>query len=74
MFQGTVSNILERRDNDNNNDGLLGYSIKSVHNWGENPKGRWTVEVLAHVSIAYDPFYNSTFHWSLLGYYEIVDD
>lgn len=50
VIVGTESDILEYRLYDNSNSGLNGYSIKTVHNWGEDPRGKWILEVKAHVS------------------------
>lgn len=47
---GTKSNLLETRASDDSRNGLKEWSIKSVHNWGENPRGTWVIEVAANVS------------------------
>ena len=44
--QGTVSNLLPNRDYDFVNDeGYSSWPFMSVHHWGENPTGQWTLEV-----------------------------
>lgn len=47
----TVSDILEKRSKDSDTDGYKDWVIKSVHNWGENPRGKWKIEVKANVSM-----------------------
>lgn len=47
---GTKSDLLETRASDDSRNGLKEWSIKSVHNWGENPRGTWVIEVAANVS------------------------
>ena len=44
--QGTVSNILPRRSKDDSNDSYIDWPFLSVHFWGENPEGNWTLFVL----------------------------
>ncbi|XP_054286623.1 neuroendocrine convertase 1-like [Macrosteles quadrilineatus] len=44
---GTKTTLLEPRPKDSSKDGLQNWSIKSVHNWGEDPKGVWEIEVKA---------------------------
>ena len=44
--QGTVSILLPNRDNDFINDeGYLSWQFMSVHHWGEDPTGQWTLRV-----------------------------
>ena len=57
--QGTVSNLLPNRDYDFVNDaGYSSWPFMSVHHWGEDPTGQWTLRVsfdtvslTAHVAI-----------------------
>ena len=44
--KGTVSNILPRRSKDDSNDIYIYWPFLSVHFWGENPEGDWTLIVL----------------------------
>ncbi|XP_046677942.1 neuroendocrine convertase 1-like isoform X1 [Homalodisca vitripennis] len=45
---GTKSTLLQTRPKDSNKDGLKEWTIKTLHNWGENPKGKWEIEVKAN--------------------------
>ncbi|KAL1117603.1 hypothetical protein AAG570_003918, partial [Ranatra chinensis] len=47
---GTRSILLEERFKDEATSGLKGWSMTSVHFWGESPIGLWTVTVRARVS------------------------
>lgn len=47
---GTESVLLQTREEDFSQQGLDNWNIKSVHNWGENPNGKWTFYVSANVS------------------------
>lgn len=39
------------RPGDVSNEGFPdGWTIKSVHNWGENPNGEWKIEITVNVS------------------------
>lgn len=40
----TESQMLSTRQNDNSKDGI-DFTFMTVHNWGENPAGNWTVKV-----------------------------
>nr|CAG4638316.1 EOG090X02T5 [Cyclestheria hislopi] len=43
---GTRSMILSRRPNDDDNrDGFTKWPFMTTHTWGEDPRGRWTLEV-----------------------------
>jgi subtilisin-like proprotein convertase family protein len=42
---GTLSEILNRRKNDNSTKGFKGWAFMSVHFWGENPSAVWTVKI-----------------------------
>lgn len=48
---GTKSTILERRKRDPYRENIDGLSIMTVHNWGEDPRGKWLIEVAVDVSI-----------------------
>lgn len=41
---GTRSVMLQRRDRDDSEDGI-NFTFMTVHNWGEDPAGQWTLEV-----------------------------
>ena len=44
--QGTVSVLLPNRDNDFvNDDGYSSWPFMSVHHWGEDPTGQWTLRI-----------------------------
>lgn len=47
---GTRTLIAPRRDSDLSGDGLTNWPFLSVHNWGENPVGTWTLTIETHVS------------------------
>jgi len=42
---GTPSEMISYRDNDNSDKGVKHFPFMSVHKWGENPIGRWTLRV-----------------------------
>jgi len=44
---GTRSNILSLRPLDNSSDGIQ-FTFMTVHHWGEDPEGTWTLEVQDH--------------------------
>jgi len=44
---GTRSNILSHRRLDNSSDGI-DFTFMTVHHWGEDPAGTWTLEVKDH--------------------------
>ncbi|XP_065213519.1 neuroendocrine convertase 1-like [Planococcus citri] len=54
--QGTLSHLIEPRKLDANPDGLLDWTIDTVHFWGESPAGQWHINV-----------YNPTGHSSAEG-------
>lgn len=41
---GTVSPILDNRNEDDSNLGFSNWTMTSVHFWGENPRGKWLVK------------------------------
>ncbi|CAF1247892.1 unnamed protein product [Rotaria magnacalcarata] len=43
---GTRTTLLSERDQDTSTDGFKNWSFMSVHNWGENPKGVWTIKIM----------------------------
>jgi len=43
---GTQTTLLSERDQDSSTDGFKNWSFMSVHNWGENPKGLWTIKIM----------------------------
>jgi len=43
---GTQTTLLAERDQDTSTDGFKNWSFMSVHNWGENPKGLWTIKIM----------------------------
>ncbi|XP_033646312.1 uncharacterized protein LOC117305539 [Asterias rubens] len=46
--QGTPSELLSTRKNDNTTQSVDEFPFKSVRNWGENPNGVWHLEVEHH--------------------------
>ena len=65
---GTKSALLETRKKDSSRQGLKAWKSKSVHNWGEDPKGTWEIEVSANAlqgvssSTGYAEAFTITFH------------
>lgn len=47
---GTKTLMAPKRDMDSSMEGLKEWSFVSVHNWAENPLGRWLVNFESHVS------------------------
>ncbi|XP_069558256.1 furin-like protease kpc-1 [Brachyistius frenatus] len=45
---GTVSLLLDKRPNDASTAGLKNWTLMTVHCWGEQPRGRWTLQVIDH--------------------------
>jgi len=43
---GTQTTLLSERDQDTSSDGFKNWSFMSVHNWGEDPKGLWTIKIM----------------------------
>ncbi|KII71647.1 Neuroendocrine convertase 1 [Thelohanellus kitauei] len=41
--QGTISPLLDTRNEDDSNQGFENWTMTSVHFWGENPRGIWLV-------------------------------
>ncbi len=46
---GTVSLLLDTRPNDASTAGLTNWTLMTVHSWGEQPRGLWTIQVREHV-------------------------
>jgi proprotein convertase subtilisin/kexin type 1 len=42
--------LLSERPSDGSKDGFINWSFMSVHSWGENPKGKWSIKILDRVS------------------------
>ena len=53
---GTTSVLMDYRDNDNNAGGYFDWDFMSVHFWGENPAGDWTLTVMTLGSLVFIPF------------------
>ncbi|KAG7240642.1 hypothetical protein INR49_026697 [Caranx melampygus] len=45
---GTVSLLLDTRPNDASTSGLKNWTLMTVHCWGEQPRGVWTLQVTDH--------------------------
>ncbi|XP_042346363.1 neuroendocrine convertase 1-like [Plectropomus leopardus] len=45
---GTVSLLLDTRPNDDSTAGLKNWTLMTVHCWGEQPRGLWTLKVTDH--------------------------
>ncbi|XP_034384395.1 neuroendocrine convertase 1-like [Cyclopterus lumpus] len=45
---GTVSLLLDTRPNDASSAGLKNWTLMTVHCWGEQPRGLWTLQVTDH--------------------------
>ncbi|KAM8869955.1 neuroendocrine convertase 1-like isoform 2-T2 [Spinachia spinachia] len=45
---GTVSLLLDTRPNDASKAGLKNWALMTVHCWGEQPRGLWTLQVTDH--------------------------
>jgi hypothetical protein len=43
---GTNSTLLGRRVEDDSSDGFNNWPFMTVHNWGESPRGMWTLEIV----------------------------
>jgi subtilisin-like proprotein convertase family protein len=43
---GTNSTLLGRRVEDDSVDGFNNWPFMTVHNWGESPRGIWTLEIV----------------------------
>ena len=49
IFLGTETTLLTEREQDKSTDGFKNWPFMSVHNWGENPKGLWTIKIMDNV-------------------------
>jgi hypothetical protein len=68
---GTQTTLLSERDQDSSTDGFKNWSFMSVHNWGEDPKGLWTIKITDGVMIeSIGRNYIYAFFVSLDGQYE----
>ncbi|CAB1435080.1 unnamed protein product [Pleuronectes platessa] len=45
---GTVSLLLDTRPNDASTDGLINWTLMTVHCWGEQARGSWSLQVTDH--------------------------
>jgi subtilisin-like proprotein convertase family protein len=43
--QGTRSTLLDARPQDYSSSGYIDWPFMSTHSWGENPRGRWVLEI-----------------------------
>ncbi|CAF4426257.1 unnamed protein product, partial [Adineta steineri] len=43
---GTQTTLLTEREQDRSPDGFRNWPFMSVHTWGENPKGLWTIKIM----------------------------
>lgn len=43
---GLETMLLSERPSDGSKDGFINWSFMSVHSWGENPKGKWSIKIL----------------------------
>ncbi|CAF0819284.1 unnamed protein product [Didymodactylos carnosus] len=43
---GTETTLLAEREQDSSSEGFKNWAFMSVHNWGENPKGVWKIEII----------------------------
>lgn len=59
LFLGTETTLLTEREQDKSIDGFKNWSFMSVHNWGENPKGLWTIKIMDNVYFLYFLFFSS---------------
>jgi proprotein convertase subtilisin/kexin type 1 len=50
LFLGTQTTLLSELEQDSSTDGFKNWSFMSVHNWGENPKGLWTIKIMDTVN------------------------
>ncbi|UJR09147.1 hypothetical protein I4U23_013395 [Adineta vaga] len=44
--RGTQTTLLTEREQDKSSEGFLNWPFMSVHNWGENPIGLWTIKII----------------------------
>jgi proprotein convertase subtilisin/kexin type 1 len=51
LYSGTETTLLSEREQDTSADGFKNWSFMSVHNWGENPKGLWTIKIMDTVCL-----------------------
>lgn len=43
--QGTRSTLLDARPQDYSSSGYIDWPFMTTHSWGENPRGRWVLEI-----------------------------
>jgi subtilisin-like proprotein convertase family protein len=51
MKLGTSTVLLAERERDTSPNGFKNWDFMSVHTWGENPVGTWTLKITDMVSI-----------------------
>ncbi|XP_038159645.1 proprotein convertase subtilisin/kexin type 4-like [Cyprinodon tularosa] len=51
---GTVSLLLDTRPNDDSAAGLKNWTLMTLHCWGEQPRGLWTLKVSDHTGTVWD--------------------
>ena len=70
--QGTVSVLLPYREYDFiNNEGYSSWPFMSVHHWGEDPTGQWTLTVIFNTSSLTASVLVTSFNMTLYGTTEI---
>ncbi|XP_033860091.2 PC3-like endoprotease variant B [Acipenser ruthenus] len=53
---GTKSRLLETRHNDYSGAGLKNWTLMSVHSWGEDPRGTWSMKVTDNANTVFKCF------------------
>ena len=51
MKTGTSTVLLAERERDTSPNGFKNWDFMSVHTWGENPTGTWTLQITDVVSV-----------------------
>lgn len=45
VHSGTTTVLLAERERDTSSNGFRNWAFMSVHTWGENPTGTWTLKI-----------------------------
>lgn len=45
LHSGTTTVLLAERERDTSSNGFKNWAFMSVHTWGENPTGTWTLKI-----------------------------
>lgn len=65
VHTGTTTVLLAERERDTSSNGFRNWAFMSVHTWGENPTGTWTLKITDTVNGKTSIFLKWGFHPSV---------